>query len=54
MDHTPGGDPSLSKLSPDELTLDPADWDATRALAHRMVDDAMDHLRDVRDRHVWQ
>ena len=35
-------------------TLDPADWDATRTLAHRMVDDAIDRLRDVRDRPVWQ
>ena len=35
-------------------TLDPPDWDQSRALAHRMVDDAIDHLRDVRDRPVWQ
>lgn len=35
-------------------TLDPADWDATRTLAHRMVDDAIDRLRDVRDRPVWR
>jgi aromatic-L-amino-acid/L-tryptophan decarboxylase len=37
-----------------EETLDPADWDATRALAHRMVDDAIDHLHGVRDRPLWQ
>ena len=37
-----------------EETLDPADWAATRALAHRMVDDAIDHLGGVRDRPLWQ
>ncbi len=35
-------------------SLDPADWDAFRALAHRMVDDSLDYLRDVRERPVWQ
>jgi len=35
-------------------TLDPDDWDATRALAHRMVDEAVEHLAQVRDRPVWQ
>ena len=34
-------------------TLDPSDWDRTRALAHRMIDDAFDDLRTVRDRPVW-
>lgn len=37
-----------------EETLDPADWAATRALARRIVDDAIDHLEGVRDRPVWQ
>ncbi|MDP4031613.1 MAG: pyridoxal-dependent decarboxylase [Pseudorhodobacter sp.] len=37
-----------------EDTLDPADWTATLALAHRMVEDAVAHLRDVRARPVWQ
>lgn len=35
------------------LTLDPADWDAFRALAHRMVDDSLDHLRTLGDRAPW-
>ena len=35
-------------------TLDPTDWDAMRALAHRMVDDALDHVRTVRDRPAWR
>ena len=41
-------------LSGPEETLDPADWDATRALAHRMMDDMLDWLETVRDRPVWQ
>ncbi|MCC7361404.1 MAG: hypothetical protein IT317_18100 [Anaerolineales bacterium] len=35
-------------------TLDPADWGALRALAHRMVDDALDYVQNVRERPVWQ
>ena len=37
-----------------EISLDPADWDAMRLLAHRMVDDMFSHLETVRDRPVWQ
>jgi aromatic-L-amino-acid/L-tryptophan decarboxylase len=37
-----------------EETLDPADWTDARALAHRVIDDAVAYLRDVRDRPVWQ
>lgn len=35
-------------------SLDPQDWPTMRALAHRMVDDAMDYLETVRERPVWQ
>jgi glutamate/tyrosine decarboxylase-like PLP-dependent enzyme len=35
-------------------TLDPENWDEMRALAHRMVDDAISHLETVRERPVWQ
>lgn len=35
-------------------TLDPADWEQTRKLAHQMLDMALDHTRDVRDRPIWQ
>ena len=35
-------------------TLDPADWQAMRALGHRMVDDMMEYLETLRDRPVWQ
>ena len=34
--------------------LDPEDWDSFRALAHRAVDEAIDHLASVRERPVWQ
>jgi len=35
-------------------TLDPADWENHRLVAHQMVDDAVDYIRDVRSRPVWQ
>ena len=35
-------------------TLDPENWDEMRALAHRMVDDAMDYLERVRERPIWK
>ncbi len=35
-------------------TLDPADWEETRKLAHEMLDMALDHTRDVRDRSIWK
>lgn len=38
----------------DEETLDPTDWDAIRALGHRILDDALDYVRTLRDRPVWQ
>ena len=37
-----------------EVGLDPADWDAMRALGHKMVDDMMMYLQGVRDRPVWR
>lgn len=37
-----------------EETLDPSDWADVQALSHRIVDDALAYLRDVRDRPVWQ
>ena len=35
-------------------TLDPRDWDAFRAQAHRMLDDILDYTQDIRQRPVWQ
>jgi glutamate/tyrosine decarboxylase-like PLP-dependent enzyme len=37
-----------------ELTLDPDDWTEMRDLGHRMVDDMLTYLEDVRERKVWQ
>jgi aromatic-L-amino-acid/L-tryptophan decarboxylase len=39
---------------PKEESLDPQDWEAMRALGHRMVDDMLTYLETVRDRPVWQ
>lgn len=36
-----------------ELTLDPADWESFRALAHRMVDDALDEIRAIGDKPAY-
>ncbi len=44
---------SMPDLKP-ELTLDPADWPAMRALGHQMVDDMFLWLEQVRDRPAWQ
>lgn len=35
-------------------TLDPTSWADMRALAHRMVDDALGQLETLRERPVWQ
>src|ERR1039458_6921831 len=40
--------------SPDRDTLDPSDWPAFRAQAHRMLDDMLDYTEHIRDRPVWQ
>ena len=52
LEETPDG----REETPDsqEETLDPADWDAFRALAHQMIDRMIDYQRDVRDTPAWQ
>jgi aromatic-L-amino-acid/L-tryptophan decarboxylase len=35
-------------------TLDPHDWDEIRAQGHRMLDDMLDYVANVRARPVWQ
>src|SRR5687767_11076841 len=37
-----------------EESLDPDDWAAFRALSHRVVDDAVTYMQQVRERPVWQ
>lgn len=39
---------------PMDQTLDPEDWDAVRRLGHQMVDDMIAHLKDIRQKPVWQ
>ncbi|WP_068437972.1 pyridoxal-dependent decarboxylase [Magnetospirillum sp. XM-1] len=34
--------------------LDPADWEGLRAQAHRMLDESLDFIRDVRRHPVWR
>ncbi len=34
--------------------LDPENWDDFRAQSHRMLDDMVDYLQDIRERPVWQ
>lgn len=45
---------TMQQMNSLEVTLDPADWNEARALAHRIVDDAVDRLQAVRDQPVWQ
>ncbi|HEY1877379.1 MAG TPA: hypothetical protein VGG66_07900, partial [Rhizomicrobium sp.] len=35
-------------------TLDSADWAQTRQQAHRMLDDMLDHIQNIRGQPVWQ
>src|SRR5579872_6964902 len=37
-----------------DATLDPSDWAGFRDQAHRMLDDILDYLANIRDRPVWQ
>lgn len=42
-------------MSKHELhSLDPDDWDAFREQSHRMLDDALDYVANIRQRPVWQ
>lgn len=44
----------MHNRSDDHVTLDPEDWEEFRALAHTMMDDTLDYLRDLRKLPVWQ
>jgi glutamate/tyrosine decarboxylase-like PLP-dependent enzyme len=46
--------PDLAPDNPGSANLDPENWDAVRALGHRMFDDMLDWLQSARDRPVWQ
>ena len=45
---------TVQKASGNEEALDPADWTEAQAIGHQMIDFAVDRLRGVRDRPVWQ
>lgn len=58
---TPAAAEAASRQPPADLampggdeTLDPADWEEVRELAHQMMDEAISHLRGVRERPVWR
>jgi glutamate/tyrosine decarboxylase-like PLP-dependent enzyme len=40
--------------TPESTSLDPEDWAAARAQAHRMLDDMLDHMQGLRDGPVWR
>jgi glutamate/tyrosine decarboxylase-like PLP-dependent enzyme len=44
----------MTQTDPVRTDLDPADWQPTRALAHRALDDLFDWLENARDRPVWE
>ena len=46
----------MAKLpeNPLEETLDPQDWAAAQSVAHAIVDDAVKHIANLRERPVWQ
>jgi hypothetical protein len=45
---------SIDPKSVPEVSLDPHDWNDFRSLGHRVMDDMMDYLRDLRLRPVWR
>ena len=42
-----------STVGPSE-TLDPSNWDELRAQAHRMLDETIDHIANIRQQPVWR
>lgn len=44
----------MSEHSKEFETLDPQDWEQSKALMHKMVDDAFNYVQNVRDRKIWQ
>ncbi len=46
----------MKEIAPPKIEegLDPPDWDGLQLTAHQIVDDAIAHVRDVRERPLWQ
>lgn len=53
IDHQTGNVSAGSSAKANE-TLDPGDWEGFRKQAHRMLDDMVDYIENIRDRPVWQ
>ncbi|TIT86980.1 MAG: amino acid decarboxylase, partial [Mesorhizobium sp.] len=45
---------TLQEAMVSDETLDPPDWSDMQALSHRIIDDAVAYLKNVRDRPVWR
>ncbi|MBI5586442.1 MAG: aminotransferase class V-fold PLP-dependent enzyme [Deltaproteobacteria bacterium] len=45
--------PEPTEMLPEE-TLDPEDWEAMRALGHRLLDDTFDYLKSLREQPAWR
>ena len=43
-----------SKPPPENLTLDPENWDQIRQTGHQMLEDMFEHFETLRDQPVWQ
>jgi len=46
--------PSTAAEAESNQTLDPKDWSDFRTQAHRMLDDMLGYIEDIRERPVWQ
>jgi glutamate/tyrosine decarboxylase-like PLP-dependent enzyme len=46
--------PIIDPVVQPSQTLDPKDWSAFRAQAHRMLDDMLGYVENIRQRPVWQ
>ncbi|MDB5933227.1 MAG: cytochrome ubiquinol oxidase subunit [Massilia sp.] len=44
----------MKTSKPPVTSLDPVDWSDFRAQSHRMLDDMIDYVENIRDRPVWQ
>jgi aromatic-L-amino-acid/L-tryptophan decarboxylase len=53
IDHQTGNESAGASAKANE-TLDPGDWEGFRKQAHRMLDDMVDYIENIRDRPVWQ
>jgi glutamate/tyrosine decarboxylase-like PLP-dependent enzyme len=46
--------PGIAPQAEASETLDPTDWTSFRAQAHRMLDDMLSYIENIRERPVWQ